>query len=143
MSTSHPTRTFSSASRTYIHGSRPLFSSVCPPDILRTSGVQARLKSGVTKDWKGSSGEKHATHRVQKEKDETDPQTIGSSRSMKDREQSFGEANSGESHAATETGGRENEKKAKKEHPKAPEPIIGMNDERAQVKLTALLQKGV
>ncbi|KAL4779467.1 hypothetical protein BJX76DRAFT_361768 [Aspergillus varians] len=128
----HNARILSAASSTRIYGSRPIVSSICSSNILATSGVQARLNSGITKDWKGSSGENHATHRVQKEKDRTDPQTIGASRSMKDREQNFGKANSGQSSAATETGGRENEKKAKKDHPKAPEPIIGMNDERGQ-----------
>lgn len=97
--------------------------------------MQARPNSGVTKDWEGSSGKNHTTHRVEKENDKTDPQTIGASRTMKDREQNFGSESSGQSGAATETGGRKNAKKAKKDHPKAPEPVIGMNDERAGVRL--------
>ncbi|KAL2855870.1 hypothetical protein BJY01DRAFT_243055 [Aspergillus pseudoustus] len=127
-------RNLSSASKAYgLLASRPLTSSIRPVDILRpTSGLQTRLNSGITKDWKGSSGEKHATHRIQKEKDATDPQTIGSERSMKDREENYGTGNSAKSDAATERGGRKNEKKAKQDHPKAPEPVIGMNDERAQ-----------
>lgn len=133
-------RILSSASNTHAYGSRPLFSSIFPLPVLRTAGVQARPNSSVTKDWKGTSGEKHTTHRVKKENDKTDPQTIGASQAMKDREQNFGSEKSGQSGAATETGGRKNAKKAKKDHPKAPEPVIGMNDERAGVSLYHALQ---
>ncbi|KAL2823106.1 hypothetical protein BJX63DRAFT_6247 [Aspergillus granulosus] len=117
-----------------IYASQHLHSSTSLVAILRPiSGAQARFNSGIPKDWKGSSGEKHATHRIQQEKDATDPQTIGSDRSMKDREENYGTGNSAKSDAATERGGRKNEREAKKDHPNAPEPIIGMNDERAQV----------
>ncbi|KAL4806665.1 hypothetical protein BDV18DRAFT_159835 [Aspergillus unguis] len=114
--------------------SRPLASAISRPAPLQTLslGAQTRHQSGVNKDWKGSSGEKHATHRAEKEKDHTDPQTIASSRTMQDREENFGVESRGESNAATERGGRKNEKEVKKDHPKAPEPVIGMNDERAQ-----------
>ncbi|CEL09523.1 hypothetical protein ASPCAL12658 [Aspergillus calidoustus] len=127
-------RNLSSASR--IYGpltSRPLCSSLSPAAIIHpTLSVQTRLNSGITKDWKGSSGEKHATHRIQKENDATDPQTIGSGRTMEDREKNYGTGNTGTSDAATERGGRKNERKVKQDHPKAPEPVLGMNDERAQ-----------
>ncbi|KAL3468011.1 hypothetical protein BJX64DRAFT_246688 [Aspergillus heterothallicus] len=127
-------RNLSSASRIYGPlALRPLSTSLSPvAALLPSSGVQARPNSGITKDWKGSSGEKHATHRVQKENDATDPQTIGSKRSMNDREENYGTGNSAKSDAATERGGRKNERKVKEDHPKAPEPVIGMNDERAQ-----------
>lgn len=113
----------------------PFNSSFRNPASLRNAvpRVQARLQSGVNKDWEGSSKEKHTTHRVKEEKDYTDPQTIGASRTMQDREENYGVGNTGMSNAATERGGLKNEKATKKEHPKAPEPIIGMNDERAQV----------
>lgn len=39
-------------------------------------------------------------------------------------------AGTGASQATTQKGGAEFANKAKKEHPKAPEPIIGMNEER-------------
>ncbi|KAL3479785.1 hypothetical protein BJX99DRAFT_255219 [Aspergillus californicus] len=94
--------------------------------------IQARPKSGVTQEWEGSSGEKHTTHRNKKEKDTTDPQTIASSRTMADREENYGVGNTGVSNAATERGGRKNEREVKKDHPKAPEPVLGINDERAQ-----------
>lgn len=44
-----------------------------------------------------------------------------------------GVADNTKSQATTERGGRKQERKAKEEHPAAPKPIIGMNDERAQV----------
>ncbi|KAL4934152.1 uncharacterized protein BDV17DRAFT_2009 [Aspergillus undulatus] len=127
-----PSRILSSASNICINGSRPLVSSIRPLASGVQVQVEARRNRGLAQDWKGSSGEKHTTHRVEIEKDRTDPQTIASDRSMKDREQNFGGGASGESDATTETGGRQNEKKVKKDHPKAPEPVIGMNDERAQ-----------
>ncbi|RDW89891.1 uncharacterized protein DSM5745_01666 [Aspergillus mulundensis] len=131
-STSHSARMLSLASRTSTYSSRPLFSLISRSSILRTSGSQARHNSGVTQDWKGSSGEKSTTHRVQKEKDTTDPETIAASRTMKDREENFGVGNRGESDAATERGGLKNQEKVKKDHPKAPTPVLGINDERAQ-----------
>ncbi|KAL4940710.1 hypothetical protein BDV06DRAFT_223846 [Aspergillus oleicola] len=127
-----PARVISTAANAYIYGSRPDVSTIRPLASGVQVQVQARRNRWLTQDWKGSSGEKHTTHRVKNEKDKTDPQTIASDRSMKDREQNFGGGNSGESDATTETGGRQNEKKVKKDHPKAPEPVIGMNDERAQ-----------
>ncbi|KAL4869761.1 hypothetical protein BDV12DRAFT_72035 [Aspergillus spectabilis] len=129
---SRSTRILSSTSNIYT--SRPLLSSKCAPatNVLSTSRIQIRLNSGITKDWKGSSGEKHATHRQEKERDNTDPQTIASERTKGDRDQNFGKGGTGISDAATERGGRKNEKEVKKDHPKAPEPVLGMNDERAQ-----------
>ncbi|KAL4900973.1 hypothetical protein BDW74DRAFT_160916 [Aspergillus multicolor] len=122
----------SSVSRASTSGSRPLLSSISRSHILATTSVHARNNSGVTKDWKGSSGEKSASHRVEHENDTTDPQTIASSRTMKDREENFGVGNRGESDAATERGGLKNQEKVKKDHPKAPTPVLGINDERAQ-----------
>ncbi|KAL4879371.1 hypothetical protein BJY04DRAFT_220223 [Aspergillus karnatakaensis] len=111
---------------TSIYTTRPIITTRCTPVI------QARLNSGITKDWKGSSGEKHATHRQRGERDNTDPQTIASERTKGDREKNYGVGGTGTSDAATERGGRKNEREVKKEHPKAPEPVLGMNDERAQ-----------
>lgn len=44
-----------------------------------------------------------------------------------------GIADNTKSQGMTERGGRKQARKAKEEHPAAPEPIIGMNDERAEV----------
>ncbi|KAL4977339.1 hypothetical protein BDW66DRAFT_38869 [Aspergillus desertorum] len=127
-------RVLSSASRICIYGTRPIHPLAGRSAILlTTSGVQARHNSGIMQDWKGSGGEKSTIHRAQTEKDNTDPETIAANRTMQDREENFGVGNRGESDAATERGGTKNAKKAKKDHPKATEPVIGMNDERAQV----------
>lgn len=67
-----------------------------------------------------------------KKGDTTDPTVEGAHSGMKDREESEGIARDDKPQAATERGGVKHGKKAKEEHPKAPEPIIGMNDERAQ-----------
>ncbi|KAL4995119.1 hypothetical protein BDV10DRAFT_196989 [Aspergillus recurvatus] len=146
MSVTCTMRVLSSASRISLHGTRPILSSTGQSAILSTtSGVQARHNSGIMQDWKGAGTNKSTTHRVQKEKDNTDPETIAANRTMQDREENFGVGNRGESDAATERGGTKNAEKVKKDHPKATEPVIGMNDERAEVSqvLQLLDMKGV
>ncbi|KAB8073184.1 hypothetical protein BDV29DRAFT_157871 [Aspergillus leporis] len=106
--------------------------SVWQPAALYTPGsVRARLNSSLTQDWKGTSTDDHAVDR-RKRGDKTDPTVEGADAGMKDREEADGIAKGNKPQAATEREGVKHQKKAKKEHPKAPEPIIGMNDERAQ-----------
>ncbi|KNG89616.1 hypothetical protein ANOM_002371, partial [Aspergillus nomiae NRRL 13137] len=106
--------------------------SVWQPAAFHTPGsVRVRLNSGITQDWKGTSTEDHAVDRSKKG-DNTDPAVEGASSGLKDREEYEGVARSDKPQAATEREGLKHWKKAKEEHPKAPEPIIGMNDERAQ-----------
>ncbi|KAL4984597.1 hypothetical protein BDW68DRAFT_166714 [Aspergillus falconensis] len=133
MSVTRTLRVLSSASPISPHGTRSFLLSTGRPAIRYTSsGVQARHNSGIMQDWKGAGANKSTAHRVQKEKDNTDPETIAANRTMQDREENFGVGNRGESDAATERGGTKNAEKAKKDHPKATEPVIGMNDERAE-----------
>ncbi|KAL4743292.1 hypothetical protein BDV11DRAFT_166415 [Aspergillus similis] len=133
MSVNRTARVLYSASCISFHGKRSILSMNGQTAIIPTlSGVQARHNSGIFQDWKGSGGEKSTTHRVQKENDKTDPETIAAKRTMEDREENFGVGNRGESDAATERGGAKNAEKVKKDHPKATEPVIGMNDERAE-----------
>ncbi|KAI9368671.1 hypothetical protein BJX61DRAFT_546310 [Aspergillus egyptiacus] len=122
-------RSLSLASKACGPQARPLLSSMT---LRPTSIAQARPNSGLAQDWKGSGQEKHATTRSKKEHDNTDPETIAANRTREDREENFGVGGTGISDAATERGGRKNEREVKKDHPKAPEPVIGMNDERAQ-----------
>lgn len=75
----------------------------------------------------------HALDRTKRNSDTTDPETAASGQGMADREANEGLANRTQSQATTERGGVGFERKAKEEHPRAPEPVIGMNDERAQV----------
>jgi hypothetical protein len=53
---------------------------------------------------------------------------------MKEREGNEGIADDTKQQGTTERGGRKHGQKAKEEHPAAPEPVIGMNDERARVR---------
>jgi hypothetical protein len=84
----------------------------------------------ISKEWKGT--EKHTTERS-KNGDTADIHASSSASGMKERETHGGVADATRSQATTETGGTKHGKKAKQEHPNAPEPIIGMNDERSKV----------
>lgn len=69
-------------------------------------------------------------------RDITDPQTESSASGLKEKKESAGVADGSKQAAVTEREGLKQERQAKKEHPKAPEPIIGMNDERGEVSAT-------
>ncbi|PLB43486.1 hypothetical protein P170DRAFT_480462 [Aspergillus steynii IBT 23096] len=106
--------------------------SVWGPTTTQTPrGGQRRFEGTLAKDWKGTGAEDHTARRTKKG-DKTDPTTDSSAAGMQEREESEGVAHDAKSQATTERGGAKHGKQAKKEHPKAPEPIIGMNDERAQ-----------
>lgn len=117
---SHPPR--SSALRTR--------STAQPTAIYTNSGARGY---SLFKGWKGSDPDAHSIRRA-KEGDTEDPQSEATASGMEEREQNEGIADQTQSQGMTERGGRKQAEKAKKEHPKAPEPIIGMNDERAQVR---------
>ncbi|OKP06434.1 hypothetical protein PENSUB_6424 [Penicillium subrubescens] len=91
----------------------------------------ARLQS-VAKEWKGAHPEEHSIPRA-KRGDTHDPSADAVSSGMEERDVNEGIADDTKSQATTQRGGRKEERKAKKEHPAAPEPIIGMNDERGGV----------
>lgn len=65
--------------------------------------------------------------------DVTEPETDASEYSMKERKDDYAIADDTKSPATTERDGLKFERKAKKEHPKAPEPIMGMNDDKGEV----------
>ena len=90
--------------------------------------VQHRSASG-TSDWSGRQPQEHVSNR----KDELDVQS-GASQSGK-RERAGGNEN--ESQATTEKDSGNQNEQAKKDHPEAPGPVIGMNDERGQVSIPA------
>ena len=96
---------------------------------LRTSTKTLTLTRTLTSTpralaWTGSGGEEHTTNR----KDELDVQSGASKSGKRDRV----EGNK-QSSAASETDSRDNNKRAKEDHPEAPGPVIGMNDERGGV----------
>ncbi|OQD82182.1 hypothetical protein PENANT_c023G09167 [Penicillium antarcticum] len=85
----------------------------------------------LEKDWKGSSADEHTVKRT-KRGDTADIPANASVTGMSERRVNEGVADDTKSQGMTERGGSKHGKKAKEEHPKAPEPIIGMNDERAK-----------
>ncbi|KAI9931910.1 hypothetical protein ASPWEDRAFT_27806 [Aspergillus wentii DTO 134E9] len=106
--------------------------SILQPAVYTTpNSVRARFSGSSPSQWKGSNEQGHAVNRA-KGGDTTDPTTEASYAGMKNREESEGIADNTKSEAETERGGLKHQRKAKEEHPNAPEPIIGMNDERGQ-----------
>jgi hypothetical protein len=102
--------------------------SALPPILCAPSVRHYSLK----KEWKGSSADEHTVKRS-KRGDTADVESDASIASMNERRVNEGVADDAKSQGTTERGGIKHGKKAKEEHPKAPEPVIGMNDERAQV----------
>lgn len=112
--------------------SRPsilLKKSIAQPAFFALGGVR---HESITKQWKGASTDDHTTQRS-KRGDEYDIHSSASASGMEERRQSEGVADKTKSQGMTQRGGTESGKKAKADHPAAPEPVIGMNDERAQV----------
>ena len=83
-----------------------------------------RFASG-TSDWSGRQGHEHVTNR----KDELDVQSGASQSGKRERAADNDNASQGTSEKDS---GNQNEQ-AKKDHPEAPGPVIGMNDERGEV----------
>ncbi|KAJ5161665.1 hypothetical protein N7492_007057 [Penicillium capsulatum] len=103
-------------------------SLVQKPTTQRSGGVRG---ISLFKNWKGASSEEHTTERS-KRGDTNDPTSNASAAGLKERQENENIADASKSQGTTERGGQKHGKKAKQEHPEAPEPIIGMNDERAQ-----------
>lgn len=117
----------------------PLRSIVQPASLITPQSVRARFQSSSGKnppfqEWTGTSQRDHAVNRA-KEGDTTDPEVQGAAFSREERKESEGIADSTKSQATTQRDHRQNNPRAKKDHPKAPEPVIGMNDERGEVRL--------
>ena len=94
----------------------------CPRSL--PSASQCRSASG-TSDWSGRQPQEHLSNR----KDELDVQS-GASQSGK-RERATDNENA--SQGTTEKDSGNQNEQAKKDHPEAPGPVIGMNDERGGV----------
>ncbi|KAJ5576920.1 hypothetical protein N7535_003846 [Penicillium sp. DV-2018c] len=108
---------------------QPLQSATRPLGLRVQRGV--RNNSGLTKDWTGSNTKDHIRNRS-KIGDDEDVHAEAVSSATGDREQNAGIADDSKSEAITERGGSKSAKKAKESHPKAPEPVIGMNEERGR-----------
>lgn len=83
-------------------------------------------------EWKGSSTQDHAVNRASRN-DITDPEVAGVASGREEHKQNAGVADATKSTATTERDLGQNSKRAKQEFPKAPEPVIGMSDERGHV----------
>ena len=92
--------------------------------VTRGFSVSVRGNSG----WDGKQPEEHVTNR--KDKDTLDIQADASRTGHEERAK-----DSTHSQATSERDAGKNNEKAKKDHPEAPGPIIGMNDERGGVRL--------
>lgn len=81
--------------------------------------------------WEGRQPEEHVTNR----KDEPNVQSSASKSGAQDR----AAGGSGQSSATSEKDHGDQNKKAKEDHPEAPGPVIGMNDERGGVSFILVL----
>lgn len=107
----------------------PLQSAIHPPVLRAPLGVR---DYSIFEDWKGSSAEDH-TRKRSKKGDTGDVHSEAAASGLRERKTNQGLADETKSQGMTERGGTKYGRKAKEEHPKAPEPVIGMNDERSKV----------
>lgn len=94
--------------------------------------IRQKSDDSIFEAWRGTSDKDHASPRAEAGED-TDPQTGGAKTGFTEREDKFGNPESDLPQGVTERQGSKFAKKEKREHPKAPEPLIGMNDERGRV----------
>lgn len=104
--------------------SSPSSSSFLLRRPLSTTAPTFAKDTHSTPGWEGRGTEGHAVNRSQH-----DPVSKGAQQGIKDKQQG-GE----DSQAISQKGGSAN-KKAEQEHPEAPQPVIGMNEERGEVSL--------
>lgn len=131
-----------------IYSSRLPIMSISRLPVRRMLPLQSTVRSGtyasavrnysIFKEWKGSD---ENTVERSKKGDTTDVEAKSSASGMQERKTYEGVADESKSQGMTERGGSKHGKKAKEEHPKAPEPIIGMNDERPKASPLEFVQK--
>lgn len=117
----------------------PVQSIVRPAGIPAPYGVSARFKSDSmeasslkSREWRGTSTDDHAINRTKKH-DITDPQMESTQSGQGERERNEAIADASKSSSTTERDVNKSQERAKKEHPHAPEPVIGVNDEKGEV----------
>lgn len=91
------------------------------------STTHPRFASSYAGGWEGRKPDEHVTNR----KDELDVQSSASQSGKKERAAAGGSEQS--SSATTEKDHGNQNEKAHKDHPEAPGPVLGMNDERGSV----------
>ena len=115
-----------SALRTSVHARTLLRTSSRTSSRSLPSITHKGFASGIS-DWSGRQPQEH----VQNRKDELDVQSGASQSGKRDRTADNENSSQG---ASERDAGNQNEQ-AKKDHPEAPGPVIGMNDERGGVSL--------
>lgn len=98
---------------------------------LQSLRAKANYATG-TKDWSGRQPSEHITNRT----DNLNVQASASHSGQEDRSKgdpSTSEGGGGHSQATTQKDKGNQNEQAQKDHPEAPGPVIGMNDERGQV----------
>lgn len=132
-------------SRTRLPTLQPIFQlqlqQSTPATLQHQTRQNTNLYKKFFKKWTGTADEEHAVHRTERN-DTTDPETEATSEGMAERAENEGIADGNKSQATTERGGLKHQRRAKEEFPKAPEPVIGMNDERAEVSFVYLVVLG-
>ena len=93
--------------------------------ITQSRNFAAATVLSATKDWDGRQPQDHVTN----SDNELDIQSSASKSGKQQRAE-----NSHPTSAATEKDTGNNNEQAKKDHPEAPGPVIGMNDERGAVR---------
>ncbi|KAH8811177.1 hypothetical protein F5884DRAFT_854537 [Xylogone sp. PMI_703] len=117
----------------YILSTQPIQHPVRPCNISeRPNGIRYKGTREINR-WSGASKGDHATNK-KKQGDIADPQTEGAEIGQKEREQyeniPDNAPDAEQSQGTTERDQGSFNKKAKDEHPGAPEPVMGMNDEK-------------
>ena len=103
--------------------SRPLVRS-SPPALISPS-FSAIRNSGTNSNWQGRQTDEHINDR-----DDTQNVQVDASKSGK-ADRAAGTAAASQATAQSDHG--DQNKKAKEDHPEAPGPVLGMNDERGGV----------
>ena len=98
----------------------------CRSTLSRNISITAnRNGPDTTKDWKGRQCDEHTTNRDDNQNIQVDASQSGKA----DR----AAGDQGNSQATSQQDKGDQNKQAKKDHPEAPSPVIGMNDERGGV----------
>ena len=105
-----------------------------PAQMLRTATLlrpysSVHPSSSNNSGWSGRPAEEHVTRHPETPNAHAEASKAG----KEERAAALAEGAEGKSQATTERDHGSHNKKAKEEHPEAPGPVIGMNDERGGV----------
>lgn len=95
--------------------------------------LQPLIPAARLADWKGTDKRDHGVNRA-KNGDATDPISSAVKSGLKEKNKGNGVKDKTKSQATTERDEQNSRENAEKEFPKAPRPIIGVQDERGKVR---------